>query len=399
MGFFGIIVIIAIAFLFSKNKRNIKWRTVFTGLAMQFGLAFFIIKTSVGVKIFSAMSSGFSKLYEFADQGASFLFGSLADKSGSWGVIFAIKLVPTIIFFGALMSLLFHLGVVQFFVKIISFVIRPLLGTSGAETLCAASNSMLGQTEAPLLVKKYLKNMTPSEMLLVMVSGMATLSGAILAIYGMLGVSMPHLLTASVMAVPGSILISKILYPEDGKPETLGKNQIVLKRDSKNVLDAISLGTLDGMKLAANVAAMLIAFISLMAFADFIIGSFTQYTIGVNYTLSILFGKVFYCIAIVLGIAKEDWANAGSLIGTKLVINEFVAYLDMLKMDLAPRSRDILIFVLAGFANVSSIGIQIGGIGALVPEKRDMLLKLGVLALLGGTLANLLNAAVAGLFL
>jgi concentrative nucleoside transporter, CNT family len=399
MGFFGIIAILGVAFLFSKNKRKIKLRLIGSALAMQFALAFFILKTSLGRHIFSALSRMFQRLYQFADQGSEFLFGKLIDPSGSWGAIFALKLVPMIIFFAALISVLFHLGIIQFCVKIISFLIRPILGTSGAETLCAASNSMLGQTEAPFLIKRYLQKMTPSEILVVMVSGMATLSGSIMAVYGMMGIPMTYLLSAGVMAVPGSILIAKILYPEDGKPETLGGKQVALKSDSKSILDAISSGTTDGLKLAVNVAAMLIAFISLIALADFILGRLTGYTFGVTYTLNAVFAKLFSWVAFLLGVAKEDYANAGSLIGTKLVINEFVAYANSLTMELTVRSRAILTYVLAGFANFSSIGIQIGGIGALVPEKRPVLVKLGLYALLGGTLANLLNAAIAGLFI
>jgi len=399
MSFFGIAAILGFAFLFSKNRRKVNVRLVGSALAMQFVLAFCILKTDLGRHIFQALAAGFSKLYQFADAGSQFVFGSLADISGPWGVIFAIKVVPIIIFFGALTALLFHLGIVQVFVKVISIVIRPILGTSGAETLCAAANSMLGQTEAPLLIKKYLNSMTQSEILLVMVSGMATLSGSILAVYGSMGVPMLHLLSASVMSIPGAILISKILLPETEKAKTVGGNSLDMTSDSSNVLDAISTGTTDGMKLAANVAAMLITFISLIALINYFVGLASSYAFGFHYTLDILFGKIFSWVAVLIGVPWQDKANAGALLGQKLVINEFVAYANFVTMKLTPRATTILTYALCGFSNFSCIGIQIGGIGALAPQKRGTIIKLGMMAVLGGTLANFLNAAIAGLFI
>jgi concentrative nucleoside transporter, CNT family len=399
MSLFGILAILGIAFLFSKHKRKVSVRLIFSALSLQFFLAFFVMKTSVGQHIFSALSDAIKKVYTFADAGAEFMFGKLTDGSMAWGNIFFLKLFPMIIFFGALMALLFHLGIVQVIVKAVSWLIRPILGTSGAETLCAASNSMLGQTEAPLLVKKYLENMTKSEMLLVMVSGMATLSGSILAVYGFMGVPMMHLLTASVMAIPSSVLISKILMPETEKPETMAGNMVTVKADTKNVLDAISTGTTDGLKLAVNVTAMLIAFIGLIALVDFLLGAITGYTFGVTYTLNTIFAKVFSWVAVLIGIPFAEKDIAGSLLGQKVVINEFVAYANMIKAGLSQRTMFILTYAFAGFANISSIGIQIGGIGALVPGQRKVLVEIGLIALLGGTLANFLNAAIASLFI
>ena len=399
MSFFGIAAILGFAFLFSKNRRKVNFRLVGSALAMQFVLAFCILKTDMGRHVFQALAAGFSKLYQFADAGSQFVFGSLADISGPWGVIFAIKVVPIIIFFGALTALLFHLGIVQVFVKIISVAIRPILGTSGAETLCAAANSMLGQTEAPLLIKRYLNTMTQSEILLVMVSGMATLSGSILAVYGSMGVPMLHLLSASVMSIPGAILISKILLPETEKAKTVGGNSLDMTSDSSNVLDAISTGTTDGMKLAANVAAMLITFISLIALINYFVGLASSYAFGFPYTLDIIFGKIFSWAAVLIGVPWQDKANAGALLGQKLVINEFVAYANFVTMKLTPRATTILTYALCGFSNFSCIGIQIGGIGALAPQKRGTIIKLGMMAVLGGTLANFLNAAIAGLFI
>ena len=398
MSLFGVGAILGLAFLFSRNRRKVKVKTIFSALAMQFVLAFCILKTTIGRDIFGALSAGFSKLYEFADAGASFVFGRLSDVSGPWALIFAVKVIPIIIFFGALMAVLYHFGIVQIIVKIVSFTIRPILGTSGAETLCAAANSMLGQTEAPLLIKRYLNKMTESEILLVMISGMATMSGSILAVYGSMGVPMLHLLSASVMSIPGAILISKILLPETTSPETLNGRDLSMERDSDNVLDAISKGTSDGMGLAVNVMAMLITFISLIALINYLIGGITEFAFGIRYSLDILFSKIFSWVALLIGVPMKDSAAAGALLGQKLVINEFVAYANFVKMNLSPRAHTILTYALCGFSNFSCIGIQIGGIGALAPQKRSVLIRLGMTAVLGGTLANLLNAAIAGLF-
>jgi len=398
MSFVGVATVLSIAFLFSKSKRKINLRLVFSALAMQFALAFVILKTDIGNRTFSALARGFSRLYEFADAGSNFVFGGLTNVQGPWGFLFFVKVVSIIIFFGALTSLLYHLGVVQAVVKGLSWIIRPLLGTSGAETLCAAANSMLGQTEAPLLVKKYISKMTDSEILLVMISGMATMSGSILAVYGSLGVPMKHLLSASIMSIPGAILVSKILLPETGKPATAGGNSFDMERDTDNVLDAISTGTRDGMGLAANVAAMLIAFISLIALANYLVGYISYSAFGVTYTIDTIFAKLFSWVAFLIGVPFEDREKAGVLLGQKLVINEFIAYTSYVKMALTPRAKAILAYALCGFSNFSCIGIQIGGIGILAPSKRKILIKLGMYAVLGGTLANLLNAAIAGLF-
>ncbi len=399
LGFIGIIVILAIAFLFSSHKSKISLRLVFSALALQFVFAFFILKTSVGLIIFGRLADIFKSIYQYADSGVCFMFGSLAKVDGPWGFVFAIKVLPIIIFFGALMALLFHLGIVQIIVKGFAWAIRPILGTSGAETLSVAANSMLGQTEAPLLIKNYIARMTTSETLTMMVSGMAHLSGAILAAYGLMGVPVLHMLSASFMAIPGSILISKILIPETETPETLGGKTVAVPRHTKNILDAISTGTSDGLSLAVNVGAMLIAFISLVALMDSVLVWATAYFMATPLTLNMLFGKMFYGIVYLLGIPAHECQAAGALLGQKLAINEFVAYSSFIKAGLCDRSMAILTYALAGFANFSSIGIQIGGIGAICPEKRQLLTRLGMRALLGGTLANLLNAAIASLFL
>ena len=367
---------------------------------MQFGLAFLILKTEFGRKIFEGISSGFSGLYGFADTGASFIFGNLANVSGAWGVIFFVKVVPIIIFFGALTSLLFYLGIIQFLVKGLSFLLQPLFGTSGAETLCVVGNSMLSQTEAPLLIKGYLKKMGESEILLVMISGMSTLSGAIIAVYGSIGVPMIHLIAASVMSIPGAILISKILSPKMASKE---KSDVSVAEDSENgsenIFDAIASGTIDGMKVAACVVAVLISFVSLIEMLNFLIKFFSSYIVGRPFSLNEILGGLFSGITFLLGIPIQDRIASGSLVGQKLVINEFIAYSNFVKMQLSVRTKIILVYALCGFANFSSIGIQIGGIGALAPNQKGRLAKLGLKAVLGSTLVNFLNAAIVSLIL
>ncbi len=390
---FSLFVIIFVAFLCSNNKKNISYGMIARGLSLQFGIAYLILKTTWGLYSFEALSRGITQLYSFANEGASFVFGSLADVSMPWGVIFAIKVVPIVIFFGALMSLLFHLGVIQKVVFLLAKVMQPFLGTSGAETLCAAANSLFGQTEAPLLIKHYLPAMTESEMLVVMVSGMATLSGSIMAVYGSLGVSMTHLLCASMMSVPGSLIISKILLPEKAQANSDATEELTLQPSTSNVLDALSQGTSDGMMLSANIVAMLITFISLIAGINY----FLSISIGV--TLDQCFGYGFQWVALLIGIPKHERIQAGILLGEKLAINEFVAYAHLTKMALSERSTILLTYALSGFANFSCIGIQIGGIGVLAPSQRNNLLKLGFKALLGATLVNLLNASIIGLII
>ena len=396
----GIISFLLIAFLFSSNRKSISLKLVISALIMQFGLAFLILKTDLGRRFFEAIATVFSGLYGFADSGASFIFGNLVNMNGPWGVIFFIKVVPIIIFFGALTSLLFHIGAIQFLVKWLSFLLQPIFGTSGAETLCAVSNSMLSQTEAPLLIKSYLKNMGESEILLVMISGMSTLSGAIIAVYGAIGVSVIHLIAASIMSIPGAILISKILVPKINDAEKIGDDiSVDSENRSANIFDAITSGTIDGMKVAACVVAVLISFVSLIEMVNFLIEFFSGYLFGVTYTLNSLFEYLFSTITFLLGISIQDRFAAGSLVGQKLVINEFIAYSNFVKMSLDYKTKIILTYALCGFANFSSIGIQIGGIGALAPNQKGRLAQLGLKAVLGSTLVNFLNAAIVSLLI
>lgn len=396
---FSIFCILSVAFLFSSYKKRINFRLVLNALFLQFLLAFFVLNTRIGQSFFHLLARGFIKVYDFAGKGLAFVFGNLTDATGPWGYLFAVKVIAAIVFFGALMSVLFHLRIIQFFVKIISFIIRPFLKTSGAETLCAAGSSMLGPTESPLLVKNYLKGMTESEMFLVMVSGMATLNAPLLAIYGSMGVPIIHLLASSFMAIPGSILIAKVLVPETGVPETASANLSDQKIESANLLDAISRGTSDGLMLALNVGAMLISFISLIALVDFLLVKFSSFACSNIYTLDSLFSIIFSKVTYLIGVSKSDSNVAGTLLGQKLVLNEFIAYISFLKENLADRSRILMTYILCGMSNFSVIGILLGGIGAICPSQRGVLIKLGIKALLGGTLVNLLNAAIAALLI
>lgn len=410
----GILVILGIAYAFSYNRSAINKKLICTALLMHVTSAFLVLKTTIGSTVISSLARGVEQLYSAADAGTQFLFGNLASPAGPWAFVFAIKVLPIIIFFGALMGLLFHLGIIQKIVTLVNRLIQPLLGTSGPETLCAIANSFLGQTEAPLLIRHYLKNMTRSELLVVMVSGMGTMSGSILAVYAAMGVPVVHLLGASVMAIPATILIAKILCPETEKSQASSSgatsSMVKLESPTGNILDAIAAGTSDGLQLALNVGAMLIAFIALIALLN---ASFSYICSAFNtllglmhsswiipvFTLQDIFGWIFMPFGWLLGLTGTDMTQAGQLIGTKVAVNEMVAYSSMVKMGLSERAQVLLTYALCGFANFSCIGIQIGGIGALVPEKRKLLSEFGLYAVLGGTLANLLSAMVAGLIL
>ena len=406
----GICVILFIAVIFSQKRSKISVKLIVTGLLLQTLISFLVLRTGIGQRVIHVIAFHVGKLYQFADAGIGFIFGNLANNNDMWGFIFGFQVLPVIIFFGAFMSLLFYFGIVQRLVGLINWLIRPLLGTSGAETLCAISNSFLGQTEAPLLVRHYLKSMTKSELLVVMISGMATISGAILVVFAKMGVPIEHMLTASVMAIPGSIVIAKILLPETEQTITYADAKVALDTQSHNVFDAIATGTLDGLKLALNVGAMLISFIALLAMINYILAygayklNFFLYwfdcswrlpTLSIERILSFLFAPFGY----LLGFTGTQALDAAQLIGTKIAVNEVVAYSQMVKMNLPQRAVNILTYALCGFSNISCIGIQIGGIGALVPEKRRWLTQLGLYAVLGGSLANLLSAMIVALLL
>lgn len=406
----GIVVILSLAYIFSKNRKAVDYKLVINALLMQVGLAVLMLKTRTGVAAVESVANAINNLYSHAQVGISFVFGELANHTGAWGVIFAIRVLPVVIFFGALMGLLFYLGIIQRIVNLLSLLIRPLLGTSGAETLCAIANSFLGQTESPLVIRNYLCTMTKSELLVVMLSGMGTISGSILVIFAAMGVPAVHMLTASVMAIPATIMLAKILYPQTEKAITADGAQAVCKTDASNVFDAISLGTIDGLHLALNIGAMLISFLALIALINGLLSGFSSLLNSIlvalhaswqipALSLERIFSIVFAPFAYLLGFTGTDALQAGELIGTKVAINELVAYKKMISLNVSERTQAIMTYALCGFSNFSCIGIQIGGIGALVPERRQWISELGLTALFGAVLANLLSAMIIALII
>jgi len=430
----GIAVILSIAWLFSHKRSAINYRIISVGLALQFLIGFCVLKTTLGRGLVAAIAAGVGNLYLAAGEGTSFLFGNLANPAGSWGFIFAIKVLPIIVFFGAFMALLFHFFIIQRLVGAVNLVLRPLLGTSGPETLCAIANSFLGQTEAPLLVRHYLKHMTRSELFAVMVSGMATISGAILVVFVAMGVPVQHLLASSVMSIPGSLIMAKILLPEENKTEQAADSQthVYNKRETNNMFDAIAVGTSDGLQLALNVGAMLIVFLALLgllnsclAGVSHLLNQLISYfyvpgavvdsasSVGVAESSSVFFpAKVvpllslerivgFICLPFgyLLGFTGDYAWKAGELIGTKVAVNELIAYSNLVAMQLPERMQDIMTYALCGFSNIACIGIQVGGIGVLVPEKRAWISQLGLYAVLAGALTNILSALIISLLI
>jgi CNT family concentrative nucleoside transporter len=410
LGFFGIAVIIGLAWLLSFKRSAISWKLVMNGLLLHLGIGWIVLRTSVGKAAVTYVAALVTQLYYFADVGSNFVFGSLIDQNGPWGFIFACKVLPVIIFFGAFMGLLFYFGIVQKIVSFMNFCIQPLLGTSGAETLCAVSNSFLGQTEAPLLIRPYLKDMTRSELFVVMVSGMATISGAILVVFAAMGVPATHLLASSVMSIPASLIIAKMLLPETEKSKTAAGASIALESNASNMFDAIAGGTSDGLTLALNVGAMLISFLALLALLNAGLGyvgvliNSALVLVGLPallpaLSMNLLFSYLFAPFGYLMGFTGDELFKVGQLLGTKVAVNELIAYSMMGTMELSERAVTIMTYALCGFSNFSCIGIQIGGIGALVPEKRPWLTQLGLYAVLGGTLSNLLSAMVATILL
>ncbi|MFV8226189.1 NupC/NupG family nucleoside CNT transporter [Christiangramia aquimixticola] len=422
-GFIGMAVLLVIAFLFSSNRKAINWKTVGLGLAAQLLLAVGVLKITIVQNIFEFVGKMFVYILDFTAAGSEFLLGGMMDVD-SFGFIFLFQVLPTIIFFSALTSVLFYLGVIQIVVKGMAWVLTKLLGISGPESLSVAGNIFLGQTEAPLMIKAYLERMTRSEILLVMIGGMATVAGGVLAAYiGFLGGDDPamrlqfakHLLAASVMAAPGAIVISKLLYPQQ---EPFDENvEVSSEKIGSNILDAIANGTTEGLKLAANVAAMLLVFIAFIAMINFIlakVGSVTHlnilmadYTPYSKFSLESILGLIFAPLMWVIGVAKEDMMLMGQLLGIKLAASEFVGYVQLAELKNPANALSLnyeksvimATYMLCGFANFASIGIQIGGIGSLAPGQRKTLSEFGMKALLGGTLASLLSATIAGMII
>ncbi|AWZ48945.1 NupC/NupG family nucleoside CNT transporter [Clostridiaceae bacterium 14S0207] len=400
IGILGLFIFLGIAYLFSNNKKAINWRLVGIGLTLQGIFAILVLKIPIGQKFFALLGKIVDKLLSFTGEGAQFIFGNLLNNK-SIGFVFAFQVLPTIIFFSALMGILYYFGIMQVIISVIAKGLAKLLGTSGAETTSAVSNIFLSQNEAPLIIKPYLKDMTTSELFAVMVGGMATVAGSVMAGYVAMGVNASHLLAASVMAAPAGLVISKIMIPEVDEPLT--KNTIKLEKDktANNVIEAAANGALEGIQIAINVGGLLIAFVAIIAFLNYTL-SFIGGFFGANFlSLNWLFGKLFSPIAYIMGIPVSDIATAGNLLGQKVVLNEFVAYGNLApliaKKALNPKTIMILTYALCGFANFGSIAIQIGSIGSLAPNKRKDVAKLGLRAVLAGTLSAFLTATIAGL--
>lgn len=412
----GIVVLLAIAFAFSNNKKAINYRTVFGALAIQFFIGALILYVPVGREALLATSEGVSKVISYGNDGMNFLFGGLvSDKMfevfGGGGFVFALRVLPPIIFFSALISVLYYLGIMQIVIKLIGGTLQKVLGSSKSESMSAAANIFVGQTEAPLLIKPYIKSMTNSELFAVMCGGVASIAGAVMIGYAGMGVPLPYLIAASFMAAPGGLLFAKILHPETEvvKGELSAED---IEDKPSNVIEAAAVGAFSGMHLAMNVGAMLLAFIALIAMFNGFIGWVAGLVGFENVTLQSIFGYIFQPLAWVIGVPWGQEAQvAGSLIGQKLIVNEFVAYADFVNylpnkegviasgIQLSAKTVAIITFALCGFANLSSIAILIGGLGAMAPNRRSDVARMGIKAVLAGTLSNLLSAAIAGLFI
>ncbi len=397
IGMAGLAAILAAAYAMSNNRKAIDFRLVGWGLGLQLVFAFFILRTAPGNAVFEFMSGAVTRVLAFSNDGARFVFGPLAE-SDSFGLVIAFQVLPVIIFTAALFSVLYHLGIMQHVVRLFAWVMARTMGASGAESLASAANVFMGMTEAPLVIKPFVAKLTRSELMALMTGGMATIAGSVMAGYIQMGVSAGHLLTASVMSAPAGLLIAKMLHPETEPTTTGGRIRLDAGGEGVNLIDAIVRGASDGLRLALNVGAMLIAFVALMALANGILG-----LAGV--TLEQILGYAFAPLAFLIGVPWADAQPIGSLLGQKIVLNEFVAYGNLTQMVAAepdaldPRSISIATYALAGFANFGSIGIIIGGIGGIAPDRREDLARLSMRALMGGMMATLTTAAIAGLLL
>lgn len=396
---FGLFTLIFCCWVFSEHKKQISWKTVLTGVVLQFGLAYIVLKTSIGHSFFNKVNLAFSKVLSYTAKGSEFVFGSLANGK-SLGFIFATQVLPTIIFVSAIMTILYHLGIMQKIIKAVAYLMMKVMGTSGAESLAAAANIFAGQIEAALVIKPFVSKMTRSEILALMTGGMATIAGGVLAAFVGMGIDGGHLLAASVISAPAALLCAKMLIPETGKPETANSIKMNSNSPYTNVIDAAASGATDGLKLATNIGATLIAFIALIYMIDGIV-SYTASLIGYSTSMSQILGYCFSPVAWLLGIPSQDINIAGELLGKKLALNEFVAYVDLisLKEKMSERSFIIMTYALCGFSNFSSIAIQVGGIGTLAPNKKEEIAKLGLKSLLAGTIACLMTACVAGVLI
>jgi len=396
-----------LAWLFSTDRRAIRWRTVAWGLGLQLLFAFLVLKFTIGQRVLAAAGDGVTRMLNNAFAGSSFVFGELGKQHSSLGTIVAFQVLPTIIFISALFAVLYHIGVMQFVIKGFAWIMQRTMRISGAESLNVAASIFMGQTEAPLTIRPFLPTLTRSELMTIMTSGMAHVSGGIMAAYILSGIEAKHLLAAVIMTAPGTILVAKMLVPETDTPATMGVVHVPRNEEHKNenLLGAIARGTIDGGQLAFNVAIMLISFIALISLLNAAFGGahdwLSSHHIPFPSTINAVLGAIFAPIAWIIGIPWHDAPLVGNLLGTRTIINEVVAYslLGQQKAMLDPRSFTIATFALCGFANLSSIGIQIGGIGALIPERRNELAQLGLRAMLAGTMANLMSASIVGILI
>src|SRR5271168_4147607 len=404
-GILGLLTMLGLAYAFSTNRRAINKKTVAWGLGLQIVFAIFVLKVEIGRNLFQMAGDGVNWLLRFAFVGSSFVFGELGAQRSSMGFVFAFQVLPTVIFIAAFFAVLYHYGIMQLIIKLAAKVMTKFMGASGAESLNVAASIFMGQTEAPLTIRPFLPDLTRSELMTVMTSGMAHVSGGIMAAYIAFGIEPKHLLSAVIMTAPGTLLMAKMLVPETEQPRTAGR--VVMPEGEEqtekeeNLLGAVARGTIDGLHMALNIAAMLIAFLALVALADGMMGGIHHWLAWFPESLEKIFGAVFAPVAWVIGVPWRDCGVIGTLLGTRMVLNELVAFsmLGPMKAGLDPRSFTIATFALCGFANLSSIGIQIGGIGALAPNKKSELARLGIRAMLAGTMANLMSASIAGMLL
>lgn len=419
MGFVGLLTMMSLAYALSTARRAIRIKTVLWGLGLQFAFAIIVLRLEAGRNVLQVAGDAINKLLAYSFAGSEFVFGELGKSNGKLGMVFAFQVLTTIIFISAFFAILYHFGIMQFVIRQVAKVMK-LMGASGAEALDVAASIFMGQTEAPLSIRPFLPSCTRSELMTIMTAGMAHVSGGIMGAYILYGIEAKHLLAAVIMTAPGTILIAKMLVPETESPVTASKgkgyqdapdapgvdiDKVEMPKDA-NVLGAISRGTTDGLHLALNVGAMLVSFLALIALTNGILGGIHNGLLKVGITwfpmsLQSVFGYLFAPVAFVIGVPWHDCTNVGNLLGTRMVINELVAFsqLGAMKEVLDPRSFTIATFALCGFANFSSIGIQIGGIGALAPNKRDQLARLGFRAMMAGTMANLMSASVVGILM
>jgi CNT family concentrative nucleoside transporter len=412
-GILGLLAMLGLAYAFSTNRRSIRIKTVAWGLGLQIAFAIFVLKVDAGRRLFETAGAAVNRLLAYSFEGSKFIFGELGRQGSSMGFYFAFQVLPTIIFIAAFFAVLYHFGIMQFIIRIAAWIMTRVMGASGAESLNVAASIFMGQTEAPLTIRPFLPELTHSELMTVMTSGMAHVSGGIMAAYIAFGIDSKHLLSAVIMTAPGTLLMAKMLVPETEQSKTAGRvvmsEQEEVAEKTENLLGAIARGTTDGLYLALNIAAMLISFLALIALANGLMGGIHNWLAGITIfghkmvwfpvSLERVFGVIFAPVAWLIGIPWRDCPDIGSLLGTRMVLNELIAFgqLGPQKATLDPRTFTIATFALCGFANLSSIGIQIGGIGALAPNRRGDLARLGVRAMLAGTMANLMSASIAGM--